>query len=186
MHKDETWQLYYKKGEPIPGAGWDSARDNPTGKDTEIVGVAIVFLYRRNGDILEFLWQKRSDEIDRYPGDGDISAGGHINLGESVVEAAVRETREEIGAKITANELEFVTMRPFNKNRFAWVYLVDWTDRAEEFHFDDKEVSEVRWVEYDKMDEFRKEFAKAPLKRGNLTFEMLDVWLKEHGNLQAE
>ena len=141
---------------------------------------------RHTGDILEFLWQKRSDEIDRYPGDGDISAGGHINLGESVVEAAVRETREEIGAKITANELEFVTMRPFNKNRFAWVYLVDWTDRAEEFHFDDKEVSEVRWVEYDKMDEFRKEFAKAPLKRGNLTFEMLDVWLKEHGNLQAE
>ena len=36
------------------------------------------------------------------------------------------------------------------------------------------------------MDEFRKEFAKAPLKRDNLTFEMLDVWLKEHGNLQAE
>ena len=69
MHKDETWQLYYKNGEPIPGAGWDSARDNPTGKDTEIVGVAIVFLYRRNGDRLEFLWQKRSDEIDRYPGD---------------------------------------------------------------------------------------------------------------------
>ena len=112
---------------------------------------------------MEFLWQKRSDEIDRYPGDWDISAGGHINLGESVVEAAVRETREEVGAKITANEREFVTMRPFNKNRFAWVYLVDWTDRAEEFHFDDKEVSEVRWVEYGKMDEFRKEFAKAPL-----------------------
>ena len=98
----------------------------------------------------------------------------------------MRETREEIGAKITANELEFVTMWPFNKNRFAWVYLADWTDRVEEFHFDDKEVSEVRWVEYTKMDEFRKEFAKASLKRDDLTFEMLDVWLKEHGNLQAE
>lgn len=184
MHKDEIWQLYYKNGEPMPGAGWEASRGNPeVTSDDGIVGVAIVFLYRHGKNGLEFLWQRRSEEIDRYPGDWDISAGGHINLGESLIEAAIRESREEIGAKISADELELVTMYPFNKNRFAWIYLIDWTDREEEFYFNDKEVSEVRWVEYNKMDEFREKYAKAPLKKDRLTFDTIDVWLRTHGNL---
>lgn len=184
MHKDEIWQLYYPNGEPIAGEGWSASKGNPevTGDDG-IVGVAVVFLYRRGKDGLEFLWQKRSEKIDRYPGDWDISAGGHINLGESLVDAAVREAREEIGAEITPEELEFVATRPFNKNRFAWIYLTDWTSKIENFHFDDEEVSEVRWVKYGKMEEFRKKYAKAPLKKDDLTFEFLRTWLEMHGNL---
>ena len=184
MHKDEMWQVYAPNGEPIEGKGWDSALDNPevSGAD-EIVGVAVVFLYRRGESGVELLWQKRADNIDRYPGYYDISAGGHINLGESNVDAAVREAREEIGAEISTDELEFVTMYPFNKNRFAWIYLVDWTSKTEEFHFDDKEVLEVRWVEYGKMNEFREKYAKAPLRKDRLTFDVIDVWLKAHGNI---
>ena len=183
MHFDELWQIYAPNGEPIPGAGWDSALDNPekTGSDA-IVGVAVVFLFRVNNDgVLELLWQKRSDKIDRFPGDYDISAGGHINLGESLVEAAVRETREEIGADISVDDLNFVTERAFNKNRFAWVYAVDWTGRPDEFHFDDQEVSEVKWVPLAEADEFRKKFGKAPLKKDELTIATLRDWFRQHG-----
>ena len=184
MHKDEIWQLYYPNGEPIEGSGWSAARNNPTGDDVEIVGVAIVFLFRRNheGD-LELLWQKRSDEIDRYPGDYDISAGGHINLGESIVGAATREAKEEIGAVIKSSELGFVTMYPFNKNRFAWIFAADWTGKTDNFHFDDREVSEVRWVSLAKTDEFRKKYAKKPLKEDPVTFKTLRYWFKIHGYL---
>ena len=184
MHKDETWQTYYLNGEPIVGVGWDAALNNPevTGSDT-IVGVAIAFLYRRKGNILELLWQKRSEKIDRFPGDFDFSAGGHINLGESAVEAAVREAHEEIGAEISVEDLRFVTMRPFNKNRFAWVYLVDFTGREEKFHFDDEEVSEVKWVSLDEIDEFRLSYAKAPLKKDTITFECIKEWFLQHGDL---
>lgn len=186
MHKDEVWQVYYPNGEPIVDKGWDAALDNPevTGAD-EIVGVSVVFLYRHGEDGLEFLWQRRSEKIDRYPGDWDISAGGHINLGETRIEAAVREAHEEIGAEINADELGLVTMRPFSKNRFAWVYLVDYTDKAEDFHFDDEKVSEVRWIKYSEMKKFRDEFAKAPLKRDDLTFGVIDMWLRMHGELTA-
>lgn len=184
MHKDEVWQLYSKNGKPISGKGWEASLDNPevSGAD-EIVGVAIVFLYRHGKDGLEFLWQKRSAEIDRYPGDWDISAGGHINIDESITEAAVREVHEEIGVEISEDDLELVTMYPFNKNRFAWIYLVDWTGKNEDFHFDDKEVSEVRWVKHAKMDEFREKYAKAPMKKERITFEVIDLWLRAHGNL---
>lgn len=185
MHKDELWQIYAPNGEPIVGEGWDSALDNPevAGSDV-IVGVAVVFLYRHtvDGDV-ELLWQRRSDKIDRFPGDYDISAGGHINLGETVVEAAVREMREEIGAEIKAEDLRFVTMRPFNKNRFAWVYAVDFTGRSEDFRFNDEEVSEVRWVTFSETEKFRTKFAKAPLKKDALTFECLKEWFLQHGDL---
>lgn len=185
MHKDEIWQVYAPNGEPIVGSGWDAALDNPekSGSD-KIVGVVVVFLYRHSSDSgVELLWQRRAETIDRYPGDYDISAGGHINLGESVVEAAVRETDEEIGAEIVASDLKFVTMRPFNKNRFAWVFAVDFTGRTEDFRFNDKEVSEVRWVPFDGTEEFRVKYAKAPLKKDALTFECLKEWFLQHGDL---
>jgi len=184
MHKDEIWQLYYPNGEPIVGAGWDAALDNPekTGSDN-IVGVAVVFLYRHGADGLELLWQRRSELVDRYPGAFDISAGGHINLGESLTEAAVREAHEEIGAEILPEDLRLVTMRPFNKNRLAWVYVVDYTGRGEAFHFDDKEVSEVRWVPFAETDEFREKYGKTPLKKDKLTFACLEEWFLQHGDL---
>ena len=183
MHEDELWQVYAPNGEAIPGSSWDSALDNPekTGSDV-IVGVAVVFLYRRNSKgVLELLWQKRSEKVSRYPGDYDISAGGHINLGETVVEGAIRECHEEIGVEISAEDLGFVTMRPFNKNRFAWVFAVDFTGREEDFKFNDEEVSEVRWVAFPETEKFKKEFAKVPLKDDEATFAALENWFRMRG-----
>lgn len=183
MHHDEMWQVYAPNGEAIPGEGWDSALNNPekSGSD-KIVGVAVVFLYRYNDSgELELLWQKRADGIDRYPGYYDISAGGHINLGETIVEGAIRECREEIGAEILASDLQFAFTKPFNKNRFAWIFMVDYSGRPDEFHFDDKEVSEVKWVSYRETEEFRKKYAKPPLQRDDITFINLDDWMRMRG-----
>ncbi|MBO4812694.1 NUDIX domain-containing protein [Candidatus Saccharibacteria bacterium] len=182
MHKDELWQIYASNGEPIVDAGWNSALDNPevTGADA-IVGIAVVFLYRINDGGLELLWQKRADGVDRYPGYYDISAGGHINLGETVVEGAIREAREEIGAVIDKKDLKFAFTKPFNKNRFAWIFMADWTGREDDFSFNDKEVSEVKWVPYKETEEFRKKHAKTPLRKDDITFINLDDWLKLQG-----
>lgn len=183
MHHNEKWQLFSANGEPIASEWWNAERGNPGGEDMEIVGIVTVFLYRRGVDGVELLWQKRSEQIDRYPGDWDISAGGHVNLGESLVEAAVREAREEIGAEIAVDDLRLVTMRPHNKNRLAWVYLVDWTGRECDFHFDDQEVSEVKWVTWKGTESFVQEHAKAPLKKDKLTFGCLEEWFEAHGDL---
>ena len=188
MHHDEVWQVYMPNGEAIPGEGWESALGNPeeTGSD-KIVGVAIVFLYRRNTDgELELLWQKRAPDIDRYPGYYDISAGGHINLGETVVEGAIRETREEIGAMITDSDLQFAFTKPFNRNRFAWIFMVDWTGRTEEFRFNDKEVSEVKWVLHSETAKFKKKYAKPPLQKDDITFINLDDWMRMRGMLDGD
>ena len=187
-HDNEIWQVYKANGEPIPGEGWEARLGNPeeTGADA-IVGVAVVFLFRIVSEAqVEVLWQKRSAKVDRHPNTYDISAGGHINLGESLVEGAVREVSEEIGAEISADDLNLVTITSFNRNRLAWVFAVDYTGRTENFSFDDGEVSEVRWVPLGQMNEFRKRFAKKPLKKDKLTFKMLERWFEQHGYIQAE
>lgn len=186
MHSDELWQLYDANGEPISGAGWSAARDNPHGEDTENVGVAIVFLYRQSDRGLEFLWQRRSLEIDHHPGDWDASVGGHINLGESATAAAVREAKEELGAELETNDLQFVVGWSFNKNKFAWLYLVDYTGKPDEFHFDDHEVMEVKWVPYAEMEDFRHQFAKKPIRKNKVMFRVIDEWLKMRGLVAAK
>ena len=69
MHQDEIWQVYAKNGEPIPGVGWDAAKNNPEySKDPTIVGVAVIAFYRFNENHeLEFLWQRRPLNIEKKP-----------------------------------------------------------------------------------------------------------------------
>src|SRR5882724_4855751 len=54
-----------------------------------------VHVWVTNGrDMLE---QQRTWDKTIMPGDWDISVGGHVGAGESYLEAAVRETAEELG-----------------------------------------------------------------------------------------
>lgn len=192
MHSDEMWQVYAPNGEPIPGEGWDSSLDNPEVHNSDkIVGVAVVFLYRINSQgQIELLWQKRAKDVSRYPGYYDISAGGHIKLGETIIDGAIREVDEEIGISITPDDLQFAFTKSFNCNRFAWIFMVDRTNKPDEFHFNDHEVSEVKWVPYVDTEAFLKEYAKPPLRRDNITLSNLTDWLQMHGlidgNLQIK
>ncbi len=185
MHHDELWQIYAPNGEPIEGEGWDSRLGNPGPGSDVIIGVATVLLYRRNdAGELEVLWQRRSEKVDRFPGDYDVSAGGHINLGESVVDAAIRELYEEIGARVMPEDLHFVTSMEVSPNRFIkGAFLVDWTGREEDFAFNDEEVSEVKWVPFVEMEEFRQKYAKPTLKGKRLDFESIEEWFRRHGDL---
>ena len=82
---------------------------------------------------------------------------------------------------IEISDLKFMIEAPFNRNRFAWVYAVDFTGREDDFKFDDGEVSEVKWVPYAEMEEFRSKYAKEPLRRDDFTFLTMNNWLKMHG-----
>ena len=184
MHKDEKWQLFYSNGEPMVDK-WRSAElDNPGPEEDDIVGGAVVHLYRKNpeGEI-ELLWQQRSFKIDHYPGKWDVSAGGHVNLGETFADAVVREAHEEIGIDISVNDLTLVGLRRSRKGIINFIYLVDWTGRPEDFKFDDGEVAAVKWVPLSKTDEFRREFAKKPVAEDDATYMSIQKWLEKHANL---
>lgn len=52
--------------------------------------------------------QKRSLKKDIAPGRWDTSVGGHVDWGESLHEALVREAREELGLHIEAQQTRFL------------------------------------------------------------------------------
>ena len=158
----EVWQMYNRSGEPDP--------------DGQLTANANIWLYRRTERGIEVLFQKRSKYIDKNAGKFDVSAGGHIDEGETPLVAALRETREEIGAELSARELTFLcSFRSGEK--LLHVYVVDWTGREDVFHFNDNEVELVKWVPLSEMNDFVAKYAKPPLQKSTIQLDMLKEWL---------
>jgi len=57
------------------------------------------------------LIQRRSSRKENHPGLWDVSAAGHVKAGETAVECALRETYEELGLRIRADELRHLGTR---------------------------------------------------------------------------
>ena len=65
-----------------------------------------VWIVQSDGRILV---QRRARVKENNPGLWDVSAAGHLSAGESAIEAAIRETGEELGLEIHASELRYLT-----------------------------------------------------------------------------
>lgn len=107
-------------------------------------------------DNKELLLQKRSANKKSHPNCWDISGAGHIRAGENVLDGAIRELREELGVIAKKNDLQFIatiksTKNPKNKE-FQYVYLLKCNNKIEDYVFEDNEVSEVKYVFYEKLE----------------------------------
>ena len=64
---------------------------------------AHIWLYTKNADIL---LSQRAASKTICPLLWDVSVAGHVDAGETIENAALRETKEEIGLDLTMNQLE--------------------------------------------------------------------------------
>ncbi len=108
------------------------------------------------------LLQRRSLRKENNPGLWDVSAAGHLSAGESAIEAAVREVREELGLSIAPDELRFLaTMREscvLNQStyfdmEFHEIFVVEREVELASLTLDPEEVAEVKWVPHLRPDE---------------------------------
>ena len=180
MTKDELWQRIAKNGELIMDGGFPATSGEIP--DDVAFCTTVIWLYRHTKNGIELLWQKRSPKVDRNANMWDVSAGGHMNYGETLIEAVTREAREEIGIEVSPEDLEFVVASPIRGNSIYWCYAVDWTNKPDDFHFNDEEVSEVKWVPLVETDDFRAKYAKKPLARDDTHFTMLKDWFSHYGD----
>jgi isopentenyldiphosphate isomerase len=91
------------------------------------------------------LLQKRSLQKDTSPGLWDVSVGGHVTYGQSYEEAVIRETQEELGITVRADDLEFLYLTRFrspleSENTRSYLCL-----HVGPFQPDPDEISEVRF-----------------------------------------
>ncbi len=108
----------------------------------------------------ELLLQKRAACKDSHPGCYDASAAGHIDAGEDILDAAVRELSEELGIQAEAGDLESVGTRKVESdgifhNKFFYdkeishIYIYRKPVNEKELTLQETEVESVRWVSFD-------------------------------------
>lgn len=119
---------------------------------------AHVWIYNSWGEIL---LQKRSMAKDSYPGLWDISVGGHVDAGESPLQAALREMSEEVGIVADEKDLKKIGVRKsakglsrknYKNNEFQNVYLYKLDGQASDLRIRQEEVDEVRFVSLDDLE----------------------------------
>ncbi len=144
MHEDVQWQVFGKDGMPVGGRGGlrKDFEENPAFG----IGAAHVWIWRLSEAGVEVLLQKRSATKPTWPSHYDVSAAGHIDLGENSIQAAIREAKEEIAIDIDADRLYFVqTLRtPLDLREIDFVYTYQLTS-DDSFTFEDGEVDSVEW-----------------------------------------
>jgi isopentenyl-diphosphate delta-isomerase type 1 len=91
----------------------------------------------------ELILQKRSMTKDIQPGKWDTSVGGHINPGETNIEAVIREADEELGIKKTEFEKIYQYIMTTDVERelvysFKCIY-------TKTFNFNKEEIDEIRF-----------------------------------------
>ncbi len=96
----------------------------------------------------KILIQKRSASKDLYPNCMDLSVGGHVNFGESYLEAAVRELKEELGIIAPPSNLKFikevlVTLPTSNEFFKVFEYSLKPTDHL---NLSTEEISSISWM----------------------------------------
>jgi 8-oxo-dGTP pyrophosphatase MutT (NUDIX family) len=174
MHDDDLWQIYANNGTPIPGKG-ASPDIFDTDKSLNMGNAHIWFWKKAQGRSIEIMLQKRGP-VKKRPGWFHISVGGHINVGETALQAAVREAKEEMGFNIDPNKLYFLlTTRVFGRapHDIATVYLYKLTGN-ETFTHDDGEVAGFEWRTLDDFKEMTKDPESHMLvPMGDLYFGML-------------
>ena len=134
-------QITDKKGRLIGSAGMLDAFDQGLVRHT-----AYCLLSDPEGRLL---LQRRSDSSPNYPGHWEMSAGGHIDEGETPEQAARRELSEELGI----NDVKLSRKTEFyyesegdgrTYRYYAHIFMGSY-DCIEKLHPEASEVSEVRF-----------------------------------------
>lgn len=184
MHDDKPWQLFAANGTSIDGKG--AMADKFAVDKSLTMGNAHVWFWKKNKDgQVEVMLQKRGP-IKRRPGWLHISAAGHIDIGETALQTAVRETKEEMGVDIDPDKLYFVqTCRHFPRapHDIVNVYLYQLTG-DEAFNYHDGEVGGIEWRTLEDFKEMiRDPEAHQIVPMGDLYFGMLVAALKHNTSL---
>lgn len=146
---------------------------NPDGTKTGVVqergvvhregslhGTAHIWIVRENDKSgYDVLLQKRSEKKDSHPGCYDISSAGHVDAGETYLEAAKRELYEELGITATEKDLEFVRFqhsyfegafvgKPFKNHEISALYVYRKPVNMEALQLQEREVESMCWLDY--------------------------------------
>jgi len=113
--------------------------------------VGVVIINERD----EILLQKRSRFKRANPSKWGI-CGGKVDLGETPLDAGVRETLEEIGILLNKDELKFLSMDTNEKSHFT-VYYVRKNVDVSECKLQEEELEKVKYFKIEELQDLDNE-----------------------------
>lgn len=146
----EEWQIFASNGDPVAGQSILPVESRKTEK--VIVGAVHVWMWRRVENNVEVLLQHRAKNKPTWPDYLDISVAGHIDAGETLLEAAVREGKEEIGVQFDVANLKYIFGYRNFQNGLKSVYLYE-VIKPESYSFNDGEVQSLDWVSLEQFEQ---------------------------------
>ena len=120
-----------------------SPNNVPKGYYIPVVGVVII------NDNNEILLQKRSRFKKANPGKWGI-CGGKVELGETTLDAGIRETLEEIGVFLDKKDLKSLSIYTTVKAHFT-VYYVRKNVNINECKLQEEELEEVKYFKIEEL-----------------------------------
>ncbi|MGN1276928.1 MAG: NUDIX domain-containing protein [Floccifex sp.] len=116
-----------------------------------------VWLFRKKENNIEILLQKRSPQKDSFPNCFDISTAGHIPAGDSFLDSAIREAKEELGIDLVKEKCIDCGIRtfeykgnfhqkPFHDVQVSKIFAYECNQDL--FDFQTEEIQNVCWMKY--------------------------------------
>ena len=100
-----------------------------------------IWIVNENGQLLI---QQRSLKDDNKPGSWSIT-GGAVDSGETSLDAAVRESFEELGIKICKDNIVYIGTERRQRKFFEY-YFISLNEKDIIFNIDKLEVEEIKWI----------------------------------------
>lgn len=151
MEPEESASSYFESpetdGELLPVVDWDDREvELRPRREIHLEGLlhraAHVIVVNGGGEVV---LQRRSPRKDHYPGWWDVSVGGHVGPGETYLETARREIREELGVDGTEPLLVGI-LAPSVFN--GWEHIHVFVSRVDgDVRPDPAEVTAHRWID---------------------------------------
>lgn len=119
---------------------------------------AHIWIYNSKSEIL---LQLRAKDKDCFPGFWDISVAGHTDSGETPIQSAVREMKEETGLDTRFEEFEFGGIRKFSQpiegtnwyeNEIGYIYFYKYDGSVDDLSMPDGEVEKLEFIPIDRFE----------------------------------
>lgn len=145
---DEKIDIVTKEGEPTGKIALKSEAH----KNGWYHNTIHLWLYTKQGEIL---LQQRSHKKTIHPLLWDVSVAGHIDTGETFIEAALRETKEEIGLQLDTKSLQKIgsflhetNYGDIQDNEFHQVYIAELKVDVNQLQPQEDEVEALKLVSF--------------------------------------
>lgn len=143
---------------------------------------AHILVFGEGADGDKILLQMRSTQKDLYPLRYTTSVSGHVDSGESYLQAALREMREEIGVAAGEDDLRFVGKIP-PSGRTGWEFTAVYQFRCPIDTPFKPQPSEVEALEWRGVSQFERDISENPQKFTPSFLEAYALFAKKRGRV---